>query len=54
MPLNTDPGAVPDGDYFSGMQALADRVGDAGLHTVPDDVLAAAMDRAEARRGEDQ
>lgn len=52
MPLNTDPNAIPDDDYFGRMQAHADMVGDDGLHTVPADRMAAAERRAEVRRGE--
>ena len=33
MPLNTDPLALTDDQYFAGMQEMADRVGDDGLHT---------------------
>lgn len=33
MPLNTDPAALADEDYFTELQEHADRVGDAGLHT---------------------
>lgn len=54
MPLNTDPNAIPDEDYFARLRKDAKRVGDAGLHTVPDDVLAAATMRAEVRRGKGQ
>ena len=54
MPLNDDPLALSDEQYFAGMQEMADRAGDDGLHTIPDDVLSAALARAEARSGEDQ
>ena len=54
MPLNTDPNALPDADYYAEMEAFAARVGDDGLHIVPRDVLVAAVERAEAKHGEDR
>lgn len=55
MALHTDdpdrPENVSDEDYFAAMQQKAAEVGDAGLHTLPDEVLA----RIERRRdGADQ
>lgn len=51
MPLHTDDPAKPenvdDDTYYADLAAHAARVGDAGLHTVPDDVLADAMRRAD-------
>lgn len=51
--LHTDDpdrdGNVSAEDYYRQLDEHAARVGDAGLHTVPADVLAAATERA-ARR----
>lgn len=33
MPLNTDPDAIPDEEYYAEYEAHIERVGDAGLHT---------------------
>lgn len=41
--LNDDPNAWPDSYYDEVVSEIRERAGDEGLHTVPDDVLAAAM-----------
>lgn len=33
MPLNTDPAAISDDDYYADLAEHAARAGDAGLHT---------------------
>lgn len=48
MPLNTDPNAWPDGEYERVVAEMRERAGDSGLHTIPGDVLAAAMEHLEA------
>jgi hypothetical protein len=52
MPLHTDdpdrPGNLTDAEYVRQTQEIIDRAGDAGLHLVPEQVLAAAMQRLEA------
>jgi hypothetical protein len=56
MPLHEDdpnrPGNLTDEEYRAVSQALIDEHGDAGLHIIPDDVLAAAVRAAEAWAGE--
>ena len=42
------PGNMTDAEYEAATRELMERVGDAGLHTVPDDVMTAAVERAEA------
>lgn len=39
MPLNTDPNAIPDSDYYAEFNAHAARVGDSGLHTSAEEWL---------------
>ena len=55
MPLHTDTSGDPrnmsDDEYLAASKALIEQQGDAGLHTVPDEILAAATERAKARHG---
>ena len=48
----TRPGNLSDSEYAEATKALIEQVGDAGLHTVPDEILAAALERAKARHGQ--
>lgn len=50
MPLNDDPDALSDEEYERRHRARAEQAGDAGLHTIPADELAAAVRRVQ---GED-
>lgn len=54
MPLHEDDpnaeGNLTDEEYEAARQALIDEHGDDGLHTIPEDTLAAAIARAQARQ----
>jgi hypothetical protein len=56
MPLHRDdvnrPGNLTDSEYEEATRALMEQAGDAGLHTVPDEILATATERAKARHGQ--
>lgn len=45
--LNTDPDAWPEQYYAAVVEEIRERAGDSGLHTIPDDELAAAMAKIE-------
>lgn len=47
MPLNDDPNAWPDEYYEEVVTEIREGAGDSGLHTIPDDVLAAALAKIE-------
>lgn len=52
MPLHEDvpdrPGNLSDEAYVEATRELMATAGDAGLHTVPDEILNAAIERARA------
>jgi hypothetical protein len=56
MPLHRDDpkraGNLTDAEYKSATEQMIAAVGDAGLHTVPDEILDAAIERAKARHGQ--
>ena len=47
MPLNDDPHAWPDEYYDEVVKAIRESSGDEGLHTIPEDVLNAAIAKTE-------
>ena len=56
MPLHKDdpnrPGNLSDSEYEEATRALMEQAGDAGLHTIPDETLTAAVERAKAHHGQ--
>ena len=56
MPLHEDDpereGNLTDEEYVAATKALIEQQGDAGLHTVPDDVMDAAIKDAGERHGQ--
>jgi hypothetical protein len=56
MPLHEDDpareGNLTDKEYEDATKALIEQEGDAGLHTVPDAVMAAAIKQAKVRHGQ--
>ena len=47
------PGNLTDAEYRAATEALIEKTGDAGLHTVPDDVMADAVEHAKAAQEAD-
>ena len=43
---------MSDDEYLAASKALIEQQGDAGLHTVPDDVMTAAIRDASERHGQ--